>query len=404
MAVASALSKFKAGVPRPAHILYGPDHFAFADSITQYIEKRINPHVDEWERNKAFPIRRVFKDLGNLGLFGVNKPIDYGGLGLDFSYSVLVAETLGKINCAAIPMAAAVQSDMATPALSFFGSDYLKQEFLLPSMSGDRIACLGVSEASAGSDVASIKTTSRWHGDDLIINGSKQWITNGHEADWICLLTNTNNHKSMHRNKSLVCVNMNEPGITLGRRFEKLGMHCSDTAEIFFDEVRVPARNIIGDEGRGFVYQMAQFQDERLVAVAVLLEPLGRILDVTMEYTKERHIFGEPVINNQSVRYRLAELMAELESVKALLYKAVLERLAGEDVTPLASMAKLKAARLSRVITDSCLQFWGGNGYTWDNLVSRFYRDLRLFSIAGGCDEVMLSIIAKYKIDKPKRH
>uniref|UniRef100_A0A914YX67 Acyl-CoA dehydrogenase n=1 Tax=Panagrolaimus superbus TaxID=310955 RepID=A0A914YX67_9BILA len=399
--MAKAVSKIKAAAPVASHhILYGQSHLNFADTVSQFIDKNVNPNVDEWERNKSFPARSLFKKLGKLGIFGVNKPIEYGGLGLDFSYSVVVAETMGKINCAAIPMASAVQSDMATPALSDYGSDYLKREFLLPSMLGERVSCLGVSEACAGSDVASIRTTAHWHGDDLIINGSKQWITNGHQADWICLLLNTNTNPSNHRNKSLVCVNLNEPGIKLGRQIEKLGMHSSDTAEIFFDDVRVPSRNIIGEEGRGFVYQMAQFQDERLVAVAVLLEPLSRVLSLTMEYTKDRKIFGEPVISNQSVRYKLAEMTTELEAVKALLYRAVLEKLGGNDVTPLASMAKLKAARLARIITDNCLQFWGGNGYTWDNLVSRFYRDLRLFSIAGGCDEVMLSIISKHMNEK----
>uniref|UniRef100_A0AC34Q5W2 Acyl-CoA dehydrogenase n=1 Tax=Panagrolaimus sp. JU765 TaxID=591449 RepID=A0AC34Q5W2_9BILA len=413
--MAKATAKMKSTRSVVNHLLYGPNHLAFANSITQYINTRINPFVDEWEKNKIFPAKVVFNELGKLGVFGVNKPIGwhlfgrcnihlsgYGGLGLDFSYSVLVAETMGKINCGAIPMAIAVQSDMATPALSDYGSDYLKREFLLPSMLGERVSCLGVSEACAGSDVAAIKTTAHWHGDDLIINGSKQWITNGHQADWICLLANTNQNASNHRNKSLICVNMNEPGVKLGRQIEKLGMHSSDTAEIFFDQVRVPARNIIGDEGRGFVYQMAQFQDERLVAVAVLLEPLSRILAATMQYTQERRIFGEPVLSNQCVRYKIAELSAELEAVRSLLYRSVIEKLSGSDVTLLASMAKLKAARLARTITDDCLQFWGGNGYTWDNIVSRFYRDLRLFSIAGGADEVMLSIISKNIIDAQK--
>ncbi|KHN76593.1 putative acyl-CoA dehydrogenase 6 [Toxocara canis] len=303
---------------------------------------------------------------------------------------------MGRVHCAAIPMAVAVQTDMATPALADFGSDSLKREFLRPTVEGDMVACIGVSEACAGSDVAAIRTRVHWHGSDLIIDGSKQWITNGNQADWICLLANTNENESIHRNKSLICVRLDEPGIHRSKRIEKLGMHSSDTAEIYFDSVRVPSRNIIGEEGRGFVYQMLQFQDERLVAVAVLLEPLQRIIDLTIEYTRERRIFGKSVLDNQVVHYRLAELQTEIETIRSLLYRAVMERLSGSDVTLLASMGKLKAARLARTITDSCLQFWGGNGYTWDNPVSRYHRDFRLFSIAGGCDEVMLNIICKY--------
>ncbi|VDM41999.1 unnamed protein product [Toxocara canis] len=376
------------------HILYGTRHLQFRQALGQFIDKEINPHVNEWETKKRFPAKLVFKNLGRLGMLGANKPQAYGGLGLDFSYNIAIAEEMGRVHCAAIPMAVAVQTDMATPALADFGSDSLKREFLRPTVEGDMVACIGVSEACAGSDVAAIRTRVHWHGSDLIIDGSKQWITNGNQADWICLLANTNENESIHRNKSLICVRLDEPGMTFATII--LGMHSSDTAEIYFDSVRVPSRNIIGEEGRGFVYQMLQFQDERLVAVAVLLEPLQRIIDLTIEYTRERRIFGKSVLDNQVVHYRLAELQTEIETIRSLLYRAVMERLSGSDVTLLASMGKLKAARLARTITDSCLQFWGGNGYTWDNPVSRYHRDFRLFSIAGGCDEVMLNIICKY--------
>ncbi|VDD92657.1 unnamed protein product [Enterobius vermicularis] len=378
------------------HILYTSKHFQFRSSLGQLIDKEINPFVDIWEEERRFPAHKLFKKLGSLGIFGVNKPAEYGGLGLDFSYSVAVAEELGRVNCGAIPMAVAVQSDMATPALANHGSDYLKKEFLEPSLSGDLVACLGVSEESAGSDVAAIRTCARQDGDDLIIDGSKQWITNGCQADWVCLLANTNQKGNVHRNKSLICVPLSEPGVHRSKPIEKLGMRSSDTAELFFDSVRVPKKNIVGEEGHGFVYQMQQFQDERLVATAVLLEPLQRIINLTIEYAKNRKIFGQRVIENQVVHYTLAELQAEIELLRSLLYRAVMERLQGQDVTLLASMCKLKGARIARKLTDSCLQFWGGNGYTWDNPVSRYHRDFRLFSIAAGCDEVMLSIICKF--------
>uniref|UniRef100_A0A915AX70 Acyl-CoA dehydrogenase 6 n=1 Tax=Parascaris univalens TaxID=6257 RepID=A0A915AX70_PARUN len=378
------------------HILYGARHLQFRQALGQFIDKEINPHVDEWEKNRRFPAKSLFKKLGRLGILGVNKPHAYGGLGLDFSYNIAIAEEMGRVHCAAIPMAVAVQTDMATPALADFGNDALKREFLRPTIEGDMVSCIGVSEACAGSDVAAIRTRAHWHGSDVIINGSKQWITNGNQADWICLLVNTNDNQLPHRNKSLICVRLDEPGVHRSKSIEKLGMHSSDTAEIYFDSVRVPSRNIIGEEGRGFVYQMLQFQDERLIAVAVLLEPMQRIIDMTIDYTRQRRIFGKSVLENQVVHYRLAELQTEIEAVRSLLYRAVMEKLSGSDVTLLASMGKLKAGRLARTITDSCLQFWGGNGYTWDNAISRYHRDFRLFSIAAGCDEVMLNIICKY--------
>lgn len=382
------------------NILFGPDHKLFRANLLKFINARINPFVDEWEQNKQFPVKKLFKELGNLGIFGVNKPKEFGGLDLDFTYSVAMAETMGHINCGGIPMAVAVQSDMATPSLSKFGSYRLKTEFLKPSISGDRVACIGISEPNAGSDVARIKTTARRRNGDLVINGSKLWITNGHHADWICLLANSNTSQSIHKNKSLICVSLDEPGIKRGQRIEKLGMHCSDTAELFFDDVVVPAANIIGEEGRGFVYQMEQFENERIVAAAVLIRPLEKILVETAKYVHQREMFGRREWENQIVQFKLAELSTELTSLQSLLYQATQAKVDGsEEKNVLASMVKLKGGRLARKITDECLQFWGGMGYTWQNPISRFYRDLRLSSIGGGCDEVMLTIIANW-IDK----
>ncbi|GMT19096.1 hypothetical protein PFISCL1PPCAC_10393, partial [Pristionchus fissidentatus] len=384
------------------HVLYTEGHRQIQKSLSQLIEKEINPHVDEWERQSIFPAHTVFRKLGSLGVFGANKPTEYGGLGLDFSYSCAISETMGSIHCGAIPMAVSVQSDMSTPVLSLFGSESLKREFLLPSISGDLVSCIAVSEPEAGSDVAAIKTSARLNnGGDWVLNGQKMWITNGGQADWACVLANTNDSGNIHRNKSLFCVRLDSPGIHRSTSsIRKLGMHSSDTAEIFFDEVIVPAANLIGEEGRGFVYQMMQFQDERLVTVAVSLEPLQRCIDLTLDYTRERKCFGKPILDNQAVQFRLSELQAELESLRALLYRAVAERVLGSDVTLLASMAKLKCGRLSREITDCCLQYFGGYGFTWDCPITRMHRDLRLFSIGAGTDEMMLSIVSRHLMHK----
>jgi citronellyl-CoA dehydrogenase len=391
------------------------EHREVRRTLRRFIDNEINPHVDEWEKAETFPAHALFKKMGDLGLLGLTKPTEYGGMGLDYTYSVVMAETLGHIACGGIPMAIGVQTDMATPALARFGSDEVRKTFLAPSISGDYVACLGVSETGAGSDVASIKTTARKDGDDYVINGGKMWTTNGTQADWMCLLANTS-EGAAHKNKTLICLPLREngpssplrKGIEITRKIRKIGMMSSDTAQFYFDEVRVPQRWRIGEEGMGFTYQMMQFQEERLWAAASAIESLSRNIRDTVDYIRERQIFGQSVLDHQVVHYRLAELKTEVECLRALTYRAVDLYTQDKDVTDLASMAKLKAGRLSREVPDACLQFWGGMGFTWDNPVSRAYRDGRLASIGGGADEVMLGIISKLmgiapaKSGKPK--
>jgi len=298
-------------------------------------------------------------------------------------------------------MAIGVQTDMATPALARFGSDELRKEFLAPAIAGDMVACVGVSEPGAGSDVAGLRTTARKDGGDYVINGGKMWITNGTQADWMCCLANTS-EGSPHKNKSLIIVPMRTKGVTIERKIEKIGMHSSDTALIHFDDVRVPQRHLIGQEGLGFMYQMLQFQEERLWGAANAIKGLENAVRLTIEYTRSRKTFGRPVIDNQVVHFTLAELTTEIEALRALVYRATELYVSGKDVTQLASMAKLKAGRLTREVADKCLQYWGGMGFTWDNPVSRLYRDGRLASIGGGADEIMLGIICKLMGILPK--
>jgi citronellyl-CoA dehydrogenase len=369
------------------------EHRKLADTVAKFVDKEINPHVDAWETAEQFPAHEVFKKLGNLGLLGVKYEEKYGGLGLDFSYSMVMAEELGAIHCGGVPMAIGVHTDMCTPALARFGSDELKEQFLAPSIAGDMVGCLGVSEPGGGSDVAAVKTTAKLDGNDYVINGTKMWITNGMQADWCCLLANTSDGPA-HKNKSLIVVPMDAVGISR-QKIKKIGMNSSDTAQLFFDNVRVPKRNLIGQEGLGFTFQMLQFQEERLWGAAGSLKSLDRLIDLTIDYTRERKTFGASVLNNQVVHFRLAELRTEVEALRSMTYRAVEAYAGGKDVTKLASMAKLKCGRLSREVTDACLQFWGGMGFTWDNPISRAYRDSRLVSIGGGADEIMLGIICK---------
>ena len=377
------------------------DHEQIRDTLKRYIDEHINPHVDEWEAAEIFPAHQVFKGLGELGLLGLTKPIEYGGMGLDYSYSMVMAETLGLIKCGGVPMAIGVQTDMCTPALARFGSDELKRQFLAPAIAGDMVGCIGVSEPGAGSDVSAIKSHARKDGDDYVITGQKMWITNSLQADWMCMLVNTEG-SNPHKNKSLIMVPMRDgpngkltKGISVAKKIRKIGMDSSDTGLIYFDEVRVPQRNLIGQEGQGFIYQMQQFQEERLWAGANALLALDECIRDTIEYAQQRKMFGASLMDQQWVQFKLVELQTEVEALRALTW-AVCERyVAGDDVLQWASMVKLKAGRLMRQVADTCLQFWGGMGYTLDNRVARLYRDGRLASIGGGADEVMMGIIAK---------
>jgi citronellyl-CoA dehydrogenase len=382
-------------------MLYTQEHQELQRSVKKFVETEINPHVDEWEAAEIFPAHELFKKMGQAGFLGINKPQEYGGMGLDYSFQLAFAEALGETRCGGVPMAIGVQTDMATPALARFGSDELRREFLAPTIAGDMVCSIGVSEPGAGSDVASIRTFAKKDGGDYVITGSKMWITSGTQSDWICLLANTS-EGAPHRNKTLICVPMKTKGVSVAKKLKKLGMWSSDTAQLFFDEVRVPQRLRIGEEGMGFTYQMQQFQEERLFAAAQWTA-LDRILRETIAYTRERQAFGQSILDNQYVHFRLAELKTEIEALRALVHDAAAKLVAGEDVTMLASMAKLKVGRLGREVADTCLQFWGGMGYVWESSVSRLFRDIRLSSIGGGADEVMLGIISKYMGTLPRK-
>ena len=375
-------------------MIFTSEHEELRRTVRTFVEKELNPHVRTWEDAGRFPIHEVFKKMGELGLLGVTKPTEYGGQGLDYSYGMVMAEEMGRVACGGVPLAVGVQTDMATPALARFGSDELRQEFLAPAIAGDMVAAIAVSEPQAGSDVAGVQTQAKKDGDDYVINGTKMWITNAPSADWFCLLANTSDGKP-HINKSLIVVPKSAKGITVDKPLHKLGMLSSETAQVFFDNVRVPQRYRIGSEGAGFTMQMLQFQEERLFAAANSLRSMERVIDETIAYARERKIFGQRLLDNQTVHFRLAELQSEVECLRSLIYRACEMYVNGQDVLQLASMAKLKVGRLTREVADSCLQYWGGNGFMWENSAGQLYRDGRLGSIGGGADEVMLGIICK---------
>ncbi len=370
------------------------EHEMFRQMVRRFVEEEINPHVDEWEDAGIFPAHDLFKKMGDLGMLGLTYPEEYGGQGLDFWYTTILCEELGKANASGVPMGITVHTDMCTPALAHFGSDELKQQFLAPAIRGEMVGCIGVTEPDAGSDVASIRTRAEPDGDDWVINGRKLYITNGTQADWVCLLARTSDEGGF-RGMSLIIVPTNAPGFSVSRKLRKLGNHSSDTAELMLDNVRVSKANTIGQEGMGFILQMQQFQRERLVGAITTYSSLERVVRDTIAYTQQRCAFGQPLIDNQVIHFRMAELLTEIAMVKQFCYAAVEKMVDGEDITREASMAKLKAGRLAREVTDSCLQYYGGMGYMEETPISRAYRDARLLSIGGGADEVMLGIICK---------
>ena len=373
---------------------FDQDHEMFRKTVRDVVEREINPYVDEWEAHGMFPAHELFPKLGALGLLGLEYDPEYGGQGADHSYTVIFGEELGRIRCGGVPMAIAVQTDMATPSLAEFGSDDLKRRFLAPALSGEAVASIAVTEPDAGSDVANLRTRAVRDGDEWVINGAKLYITNGVQADWMCVLARTSDEGG-YQGMSQIVVPTDTPGFSVTRNLKKLGNWSSDTAELRFEDMRLPVTNVIGQEGRGFQQQMAQFQNERMIANYLTVGSTECALDRTLAYLREREAFGKPLIENQHIQFELAELVAEVDMLRHYNYACAEAYLRGEDTTRFATIAKLVASRLVRKVADTCLQFHGGIGYMEESWTSRYFRDSRLWSIGGGADEVMLRTIAR---------
>jgi citronellyl-CoA dehydrogenase len=370
------------------------EHEMFRKTVRGVIEREIEPYVDEWEAAAIFPAHELFPKLGEAGLLGIEYDPAYGGQGADHSYTVILGEELGRIGCGGIPMAISVQTGMSTPSLHRFGSEELKQKYLVPAIKGDAVTSIAVTEPDAGSDVASIRTRAVRDGDEWVINGTKLYITNGTQADWLCLLARTSDEGG-YRGMSQIVVPTDTPGFSVSRKLNKMGNWSSDTAELSFVDMRVPVANTIGEIGRGFQQQMVQFQDERMIGTYTGMGAMGVALERTKEYLRERMVFGERLIDQQYIQFTLAELAAELDMLKHYCYACAEAYIRGEDTTRFATIAKLKAGKLARRIADTCIQFHGGIGYMEETWTARYFRDSRLLSIGGGADEVMLKVLAK---------
>ncbi|MCU0514018.1 MAG: acyl-CoA dehydrogenase family protein [Anaerolineae bacterium] len=391
--------------PSPASFTpFSAEHEMFRRSVRSFVEREINPYIDAWEEAGIAPLHALFKKMGDLGFLGLNYAAQWGGAEADIWFTVILNEELARADGAGVPMAIGVQTGMSTPALAKYGSDELKATYLAPAIRGEAVTSIAVSEPDAGSDVARIKTRAVRDGDDYIINGSKMYITSGTQADWVCLLARTADG-SDYKGMSLIIVPTDTPGFIVSKSLQKLGNWSSDTALLTFEDMRVPVKNRIGDEGKGFYYQMEQFQMERLVGAIAATAGAEHAVRKTIQYTQERHAFGRPLIANQWLQFKLGELLTEIEATRQLNYhcaRLIAINETAPEVTRIASMCKLKAGRLARQVADTCIQFFGGMGYMEETWISRYYRDSRLTSIGGGADEIMLQIIARLEGMEPR--
>lgn len=375
-------------------LAFTDEHHQFRAMVRSFVEHEINPKVDQWESDGMMPLHEVFAAMGSLGMLGLGYEPAFGGQPADQLFTLILGEEIGRANHGAIGMALGVQVDMATPSLARYGSDELKETYLRPALAGEAVASIAVSEPDAGSDVANIRTKAIRDGDEWVISGSKMWITNALQADWLCLLVRTSDEGGF-AGMSQVVFPTSTPGFTISKKLDKLGMRASDTGLLSFEECRVPVSNTIGEVGRGFQQQMSQFVVERMWASYSAVGSCERALERTADYLKERTVFGEPLLAKQHVQFMLAEVAAEVDMLRVYNQSIAAAYDAGLSTTRQATIAKLTSGRLTRKVADLCLQYHGGIGYIEETWTSRFFRDSRLGSIGGGADEVMLQVLAR---------
>jgi alkylation response protein AidB-like acyl-CoA dehydrogenase len=374
------------------HFIFTDEHEALRESIRSFVLKELTPHAEEWEET-TFP-DSVFGRMGELGFLGLDKPERYGGQGGDYYTSLVLAEEMTKSNSGGLAMGVAVHTDMAMPPILAFGSEEQKQQWVVPAIRGEKILCIGITEPDAGSDVAGIKTRAVKDGDEYIINGSKTYITNGHRADVIVLVTKTDPDAG-YDGFTLFLVPMDAPGVIREKRLEKLGMHASDTALLAFQDVRVPETAVLGQVGKGFYHIMWELQGERLIGAAGCVAGAQRTFDRTLEYANERKAFGRSIGHFQVIRHKFAEMAVKIESARQMTYVTAWRFANGEYPVREISMAKLHAARVAVEVADECIQIHGGAGYMKEYGVERAWRDARLNRIGAGTDEIMLDVIGR---------
>ncbi len=374
------------------HFIFNEHHEQLRESLARFVAKELAPHAEEWEET-TFP-DSVFERMGELGFLGLHVPEQYGGQGGDYFSSLVLAEEMGGSLSGGLSMGIAVHTDMAMPPILKFGTEEQKQEWVVPAVAGRKILCLGITEPDAGSDVAGIKTRAVRDGDEWVINGSKTYITNGHRADVIVLVTKTDPDAG-YDGFTLFLVPMDAPGVIREKKLEKLGMHASDTALLAFQDVRVPDSAVLGQVGKGFYHIMWELQGERLIGAAGCVAGAQRCFERTLQYAQERTAFGRQIGKFQVIRHKFAEMATKIESARQMVYVTAWRVQNGEYPVREISMAKLHASRIAVEVADECIQIHGGAGYMKEYGVERVWRDMRLNRIGAGTDEIMLDVIGR---------
>jgi alkylation response protein AidB-like acyl-CoA dehydrogenase len=374
------------------HPLFNDEHEQLRESIRSFAIKELAPHADEWEET-TFP-DSVFPRMGELGFLGLDKPEQYGGQGGDYATAIVLGEEMVHARCGGLAMGIAVHTDMAMPPILAFGTEEHKQEWVVPAIKGEKILCLGITEPDAGSDVAGIKTRAVRDGDEYVINGSKTYITNGHRADVIVLVTKTDPDAG-YDGFTLFLVPMDSPGVIREQKLVKMGMHASDTALLAFQDVRVPASAVLGQVGKGFYHIMWELQGERMIGAAGAVAAAQAVFDRTLEYAKERTAFGRKIAHFQVTRHKFAEMATKIETARQMVYNTAWRVQNGDYPVREISIAKLYSSRIAVEVADECLQIHGGAGYMKEYGIERVWRDLRLNRIGAGTDEIMLEVIGR---------
>jgi alkylation response protein AidB-like acyl-CoA dehydrogenase len=391
MSTTADLLKPDYAAPR-RHFIFTDEHEQLRESIHRFVVNELAPHAEEWEET-TFP-DWVFRRMGELGFLGLDKPVEYGGQGGDYFCALVLAEELTHSRSGGLAMGVAVHTDMAMPPILKFGTEEQKRQWLVPAIRGEKILCLGITEPDAGSDVAGIKTRAVRDGEEYVINGSKTYITNGHRADMIVLVTKTDPDAG-YEGFSLFLVPMDSPGVVREKRLEKLGMHASDTALLAFQDVRVPASALLGEAGKGFYEIMWELQGERLIGAAGAVAGAERVFERTLSYARERRAFGRPIGSFQAIRHKFAEMATKIETARQMVYATAWRFARGEYPVREITMAKLYASRIAVEVADECIQIHGGAGYMREYGIERSWRDLRLNRIGAGTDEIMLEVIGR---------
>ena len=377
----------------PVNDLYAtPEHDLFRETARKFVEEELRPRAREFDQRGRID-KALFKTMGDLGMLGLRYDPAYGGAGLDWSFTAVLFEELGRSDNAGATLAVSVHTDMATPSLAEFGSEELKQKYLVPAIAGETVSAIAVTEPGAGSDVAGIKTRAVRAGDDWVINGSKIYITNAANADWLCLLAVTD-ADARRGGFSQIILPTDLPGVRYDL-LDKIGLWGSDTGQFYFENVRVPVSNTIGEVGRGFQQQMMQFQDERLVAAVSTIASSEHLWEETRKWTRERQLFGKPLSKMQNTQFKMANLWTQLTVARELINACVRHRVAGADATQLITMAKIFCGRVSNEVASGCLQLHGGYGLMKESMAGRAFVDSRVGTIGGGSEETMLQYLAK---------